>query len=444
VGAPGANRAGVAADVLEGDSFGISFAYSAGRFVDYTLMLLCVGGVAALLVVLPMAGELVRLRLQRILARAAVALTVAALIGLVLQAATAGNLSLTEAARWDPFSQVIDTKFGRWSLIRAGLALVLAVLLFVGLTRVRGPALGVVAGLVCVGMIISPVASGHASVGGTIAFLGDLTHVQMAAVWTGGLGVLILGLVLARQDRWQLASRAVPRFSNLAVGAVVALIVGGTINGLIQLGAWDAGVLKIDSYSPLVDTTYGLLLLAKIGLVIPIIALGAFNNRFSVPRLRAGIASALERRHFLRRTGAELSIMVTVIGVTAVLVNSEPPADTMEMHGPVARTVDFGEFEAHVSVEPAMPGRNEIHLEFTAKGHGAAPKIMEVRVSARLSSGKVAPMRFKAEPGHEHGAFMVPRANLPIAGDWQLQILARRGEFEALAETVSVPIEEGS
>jgi hypothetical protein len=116
----------------------------------------------------------------------------------------------------------------------------------------------------------------------------------------------------------------------------------------------------------------------------------------------------------------------------------------MEMHGPVAKTVDFGEFEAHVMVEPAMPGRNEIHLEFKAKGHGEAPEIMEVRVSARLSSGKVAPMRLRAEPGHEHGTFMVPRANLPIAGDWQLQILARRGEFEALAETVTVPIEEGS
>ena len=72
-----------------------------------------------------------------------------------------------------------------------------------------------------------------------------------------------------------------PRFSILAVGAVSALLMGGTTNGYQEAralrGLW--------------ESTYGQLLLLKIALILPLLALGAFNNRYSVPRLRAGIAS---------------------------------------------------------------------------------------------------------------------------------------------------------
>ena len=32
----------------------------------------------------------------------------------------------------------------------------------------------------------------------------------------------------------------------------------------------------------------------------------------------------------------------------------------------------------------------------------------------------------------------------PVAGDWQLRIEARRGEFDLFTKTISVPIEEES
>ena len=37
--------------------------------------------------------------------------------------------------------------------------------------------------------------------------------------------------------------------------------------------------------------------------------------------------------------------------------------------------------------------------------------------------------------------YVVPDAQLPIAGDWQLRIEVRRGEFELMTETVSVRVE---
>src|SRR3546814_1955752 len=56
----------------------------------------------------------------------------------------------------------------------------------------------------------------------------------------------------------------------------------------------------------------------------PLLGLGAFNNRYAVPKLKAGTASPPERRRFLRAVGAELAIMTAIVGVTAVLVNAAP------------------------------------------------------------------------------------------------------------------------
>ena len=141
--------------------------------------------------------------------------------------------------------------------------------------------------------VITPAAAGHSELAGALAFVSDVVHVQAGAVWVGGLAFLLLALFLAGPGRWELASPAVPRFSTIAVVSVTALLIAGVINGYLEVRAW----------SGLWETTYGRLLLAKAALVIPLLPLGLYNNRRSVPRLRAGIASALERRHFLRSVG---------------------------------------------------------------------------------------------------------------------------------------------
>jgi copper transport protein len=441
--APGPQPEGVAAQVLEDTPLVVSAVYTGGRFVDYALMLICVGGVASLALVLVTAGADVRRRVERVLAVIALVLAVVALAGIVFQAAAAGDLTLREAATWSAVSDVMETRFGRFSLARAVLALCLAVVVW-QMARTGGRTERVFGGVALalgLAMVVTPVASGHASVSGPLAFLADYAHVAAAAAWTGGLAVLVLGLWLARAGRWGLAERAVPRFSNMAVGAVAALLVAGTINGVIQVklpGSWSIP----SAWRGLWDSTYGLLLLAKIALVVPLLALGAYNNRYSVPRLRAGIASALERRRFLRAAGAELTIMVLIVGVTALLVNAPPARTEVEMHGSAAAEVDFdGRLIAHLSVEPAIAGRNDIQLKFEDPG-GEPAEIEDVKLAATLASAGIGPLRFVAEPSGEHGAFVARAAQLPIAGDWQLRVEARQGRFDVLTETVSIPIEE--
>ena len=133
---------------------------------------------------------------------------------------------------------------------------------------------------------------------------------------------MVLALVMARGRRWELAAASVPRFSTMAVVSVAILLIAGTINGYLQVRAWRG----------LWETEYGILLLIKVGLVLPLLALGAYNNRFAVPRLREQIASVVERRRFLRLAGVELVIMLAVVGVTAGLVNAPPARTEISMH----------------------------------------------------------------------------------------------------------------
>jgi copper transport protein len=432
---PGPQPAGIAAQVLRDTPLLVSAFYTGGRFFAFLFLLLCAGGVASLAYALRSADARLHRRLHGLLAVFAGALAVVVLLGLPLQGAAAGGTGLGDAFGWDVVSAVADTRYGTVSLIQAVLALALvavALSLRQATGRGRDTAHGAAA-VLAAGLVFTPPFAGHASVEGPVAITADVAHVLAASVWVGGLAFVVLALVLALEERWPLATRSVPRFSTMAVVAVAILLVAGTINGYMQIRAWRG----------LWETQYGFLLLAKVALVIPLLAMGAFNNRYAVPRLRAGVAQPRERRRFLQTAGAELVVMVAIIGVTAVLVNAPPAKSEIDMHGPATAVVNFGDVEAHVSVEPGTAGRNEIHLMFE-QPNGEMVMLEEVKVSATLASRGIGPIEFEGEQMGHAGEWRVENADLTIPGDWQLRIEARRGEFELLTETTSIPIREES
>ncbi len=223
-----------------------------------------------------------------------------------------------------------------------------------------------------------------------------------------------------------------PRFSGIAVVAVSWLIASGTVSAYLQVralrGLW--------------ETTYGQLLLVKITLVLPLLALGLYNNRRAVPRLRERLATATERTRFLRTAAAELALMVAIVSVTAVLVSEPPARAEVAPRGPYATTAQLGDLELNLVVDPATAGRNQIHLYLT-NSSGQPTDVDEATVSATLASRQIGPLRLEAHqagPGH----FLVHGAQLALAGDWQLRVEVRRGEFDSATATVSVPIRKES
>jgi len=172
--------------------------------------------------------------------------------------------------------------------------------------------------------------------------------------------------------------------------------------------------------------------------------LGAFNNRFSVPKLRAGVASAVEQRRFLSSVAVELSLAVLVVGVTAALV-AEPPAKAqlVAQGAPISRDAFVHPFQVNVVVDPARTGANEIHVYLLNHLTGQPGKVAEVRVSASLPAAELGPLRLKAVPAGP-GHVVVPAATFPLAGAWTLRLDIRRGEFDQRSTQVVVPIRKGT
>jgi copper transport protein len=431
VGHPSANAGGVATQVLEsGTPRSVEVLFTIARFFDFALLLLVIGGAVALAYPLESAGVTLRSRLLVVLGVWAGLLAVVALAGIFLQGAKAGGFGLSEAVTWTSFRSVLETRFGKVWLVQAGLAAAVGLLALLAARRPGGRAATLLVAP-ALALAATPSLSGHASVKGGLTLLADIAHVAAGAVWTGGLAFVVIALLAAGAERWPLAARAVPPFSRLAVVSVAVLLVAGTFNAYEEVGAWRG----------LWDTTYGLLLLAKIALVLPVLALGVYNNRYAVPRLRAAVASVAEQRRFLRMAGAELAIVVAIVAVTSVLVTEPPARASVAPRGPYATTASLGNLEANVVVDPAKTGLNVIHLYLTDRS-GRTADVAELELSASLPSEHVEPLRFTAHrlaPGH----YAVHGAQLPLAGDWQLRIEARRGEFEALTTTVSIPIRKG-
>lgn len=126
-------------------------------------------------------------------------------------------------------------------------------------------------------------------------------HVLAAAVWFGLL--LALSLVLRTRGEW---ARALPRYSSWALPAAAAVAVSGVVNGLLKLGG----------LTPLVDTGYGRILLAKAVLLSGLLVLGWRWRRGWVP---VAADHRMPAESSLRRAAFEVIVTAVVFGLAAAL-----------------------------------------------------------------------------------------------------------------------------
>jgi copper transport protein len=417
VGKADANANGVAAGVLAGESTprSVSVGFGIVRFLRFLLVLLAGGG--ALLLALSPLGRTT----ERFVAGAALAYVPVAVLGLVFEGAAAGGFSIGGAAKWSVVDTVLHTRFGKVWMLQALVALVLAAVLQFPWRRVAA-SLGVV-------LAAATTAASHASTDGTLAIVSDGAHVVAAAAWTGGLAATAVTLLAARGERWRTAARVVPRFSALATAAVTVLIVAGVASAYLEVRVWRG----------LWETTYGRLVLVKVALLLPLLALGLFNNRVSVPGLRVELADV--RRRFVRAAAAELALVAGILGVTAALVQQPPAKTQVVTSGPYSATRKLGPYELDVTVDPARTGVNQIHL-YTLQPSGQPANGAEAHVFASLPSAGLGPLRFQgavAGPGH----FVIDGARIPIPGRWSVRIEVRFGSFDQYDTTIQVPITRG-
>ncbi len=285
----------------------VGWLYGLGRYVSYAGFTVLVGGAAFVLACWPR-GSGVR-PVQRLVVSSWLALTAATLLLLLLRGSYTSSGKLGDVFDLNLLGEVLQTKPGAALVSR--LLLLAAAALFVAVLfgayekredeEKRDLTFGLAVGgtVVAAGLAATWAMSEHASVGlqAGIAMPVDVVHLLAVAAWLGGLTSLLVALYRAPAET-PVPALAVRRFSRVAFGSVVALVVTGTYQSWRQLGSWTA----------FTDTRYGQLLLVKIGLVAVLVGIAYLSRRWTARLAEAVPAVARQREGATEEEGVGAAV----------------------------------------------------------------------------------------------------------------------------------------
>ena len=196
-------------------------------------------------------------------------------------------------------SFITQIPLGQYLLFESVVGLVVAALAF----RVKRVLTTVFLLLLSLIGLVAPVFQSHSASSGSHGLaIGSLViHVVALSLWVGGVIALAL---LDPKDR----PIAVPRFSELALWSLIAVVVSGSVNAWARLdfkGAW--------------NTSYAYVVIAKIALTLLLIAIGYVHRTNFAKR------ESINWFSFARLLLAEVFIMAITVGMGALLSAIEAP-----------------------------------------------------------------------------------------------------------------------
>jgi len=241
-------------------------------------------------------GELIR-RAGDPLTIAGAVWLIAELVRLGVAAAQAAAIPLSRLSVHTAVDFALHTTSGRigvFSTVAAAL---------VGVTVVAAPrsvsTRVAVAGFAAAGVAARSL-TGHLSES-ALGGMAVAVHTMAAALWCGALAALVL--TVEHRGQW---ARVLPRFSQLSLACVAALLVGGVLGAVVALG----------SPSQLYATGYGRLLSAKVVVTVLLVLLAYRNRTMWLPAARAHRTTAVVSRS---RALCELAMMGVALTLAAAL-----------------------------------------------------------------------------------------------------------------------------
>ena len=263
----------------------------------------------------------------------------------------------------------------------------------------------------------------HAAASGDPKYIAlDFIHIVAISIWSGGVVAFATLAAPAVHDPKTLGALTW-RFSLTALVCVAVLITTGTLQALDRL------VLLEDLY----ETPYGIALLAKILLLVTLVALGTLNLMVWGPRLRRGAAA---RSGLVRGVTIETALFVLVFVATSFLTALAPPAQANAAAFDETQRVEGVRIELLVAAN--NPGRNRYVVRVT---QGLAPVTNAERVAIRFTMvehdmGEQELIAVQRAPG-EYVAEGSPTA---MFGTWKLQAIVRLPGRLDLRALFTVPI----
>jgi putative copper resistance protein D len=295
------------------------------RFIALASQGLVIGGVAfILLAVLPFERDIgpgfpdILRRCRRLLRWGATIAILGAVADIVL------NVLLLEASADVPIAEGLTASVAVAEMARSVAALAVIVIASApSLSRTRQAGLAVAAAV----LLVAAAATSHSFSRMTDRApmaLADAIHQLGASVWIGGIPYFVI--TLARTADGVAWRRVGKRFSIMSMASVAGLVVAGLVLAYVFVGSWQG----------LYGTSYGVMVLGKVALLLGLLFFGFMNFR-TVERLRTDPATSILRMR--RFAEAEIGIGLSVFALAASITSSPPAIDQIYDQVPWSVTV---------------------------------------------------------------------------------------------------------
>lgn len=309
--------------------------------------------------------------------------------------------------------------------------------------------------IVSLALIFTTTMFGHGTASELVApMILDYVHNLLASVWIGGIIFFSFVILptLAKLD-WMEKEKTVlailPRYSGMVTIALGILI----ITGPTLLWFLESDVTSIT------NSTYGLLIFAKIFLALIMIGLGAYFQ-FKVQRpavknlggaIGAGVfgfgekppdvskegfepptIEALASKKLVKPLKASAVIGIILLGVVSLLVNSSLPAG--EVQTADAQTAMFGfssvlfseQAKFDVSVLPVGVGSNTISVVVSTIDGEPMSDVSGLKIKVSNPQRNISPIEISTIQSSDEITEFEGEATFGFAGTWQIEIEAQR------------------
>ncbi|HEY2429843.1 MAG TPA: copper resistance protein CopC [Acidimicrobiales bacterium] len=439
----------------------VGIAYGIVRFLAFVAVAVFLGGVVFATLIWAEAAEHPRTR--RIVWSGLVLLALTTAAAFALQGAYGAGLGVGDALKANVLRAVWDTRFGKSYAARLAFVAV-AALLVPRLWRSRpSPMARAVLlsalGVLGVAILATWGVADHASTGSLVwlAVPFDVVHLGAASIWLGGL-VVAIAVVLpasgaAAEGTPSPMSVAMPRYSQWALAAVVAVVATGVFAAWRQVGV---------SWGALTTTSYGKLVLYKTGGLVVLVMIASVSRTtvhgsLAVPGSRTRTAGGRGRSRPIgagarpvgadvarpsRRSAparlrtaiaAEIVVVLAVLAVTAGLVNARPANQAYA--APFSTEVKAGPTLVDVVVDPAKAGPLAVHL-YILTSAGLIDDVPEVDATMSNPGAGITGLKVPVQlagPGH----YVAYGFDVPLPGTWTIVVTVRT---DAIDEYFTEPI----
>ena len=356
------------------------------------------------------------------------------IIGIGVIATFASNFIMLGVQTWrletSPLD-VIGTTFGTTWLIRMIITIIIIGLWFwmekKNEITIKGQIPLLIASLI---LIATTTMMGHgASTELEAPWILDYSHNLLSSIWIGGViffAFVALPTITKTENsiKEKITLSLIPRFSGLFIIAIgILIITGPTLLWFLD-----------DNVASLTDSTYGKLILIKIGIAAVMIA---FGGLYQVKFMRD--TYDFEKLDISKKIGKPLKIEaglgIALLAVVALLVNSSLPAGEIQSADALQGTFGYESVlfsenaKFDVKVLPAGIGSNTISVIVTSYDDKPLADISGLKVKVSNPQKNISPIEAEViEDVQDSITKYSADATFGFAGNWQIELEAQRAE----------------